>query len=67
MKLFDILGREMATRNLRSVNAFARFLGMSKEHIRAILKGHVPKDKSLIKIAKKLGISATPLILAAHQ
>jgi hypothetical protein len=27
----------------------------------------VPKDKSLIRIAKKLGISATPLILAAHQ
>jgi transcriptional regulator with XRE-family HTH domain len=68
MKLSDILGRELAKRHLTTLKEAARFLGMSTELIRTILNGsRVPKDKNLIKIAERLGINASALILAAHQ
>lgn len=68
IKLSDILGRELAKRGLTTLKDAARFLGMSTELIRTILNGsRVPKDKNLIKIAERLGIEASALILAAHQ
>jgi transcriptional regulator with XRE-family HTH domain len=68
MKLSDILGRELAKRGLATLKDSARFLGMSTELVRTILNGsRVPKDKNLIKIAERLGINASALILTAHQ
>lgn len=68
MKLSDIVGRELAKRGLTTLKDAARFLGMSTELIRTILNGsRVPKDKNLIKIAERLGIEASALILAAHH
>lgn len=68
IKLSDLIRQELAKRGLVSYADSARFLGMNLEFIRMILhKNHVPKDKNLIKIAKSLGIDATPLILAAHR
>ena len=46
----------------------AKSLDVSVELLRIILfKGHIPKDKTLVKLAGKLGINAAALILAAHQ
>lgn len=68
MKLSDLIRQELAKRGLKSCAASAHFLGVSVEFVRATLqKKHVPKDKSLISIAERLGIDATPLILAAHR
>jgi transcriptional regulator with XRE-family HTH domain len=68
MTLSDIIGRELAKRGLATLKDSARFLGMSTELVRTILNGsRVPKDKNLIKIAEKLGINTSALILAAHQ
>jgi hypothetical protein len=68
MKLSRLLWREMKRREIRTIKDSAHFLGMSIELIRIILnKDYVPRDNSLIKIAKKLGIDATLLLLAAHE
>ena len=46
----------------------ANVLDISPELLRLILfKGHVPKDNTLVKIAGKLGIDASALVLAAHR
>lgn len=67
-KLSDLIRQELTKRGLVSYVESARFLGMSIEFVRMTLKKkHVPKDKNLIRIAERLGIDATPLILAAHQ
>jgi len=66
--LSDLIRQELAKRGLKSCAASAHFLGMSVEFVRATLqKKHLPKDKSLIRIAERLGIDAVPLILAAHR
>jgi hypothetical protein len=68
MKLSDLLRQELAKRGLTSNMKSARFLGVSTEFVRMTLhKNHVPKDTKLVTIAGRLGIDATPLILAAHQ
>lgn len=46
----------------------SKSLGVSAELLRLILvKGYVPKDKTLALIADRLGMNASALILAAHQ
>jgi hypothetical protein len=46
----------------------SKALGISPELLRVIVnKGHLPKDKTLSIIAKKLGLDASSLILSAHQ
>jgi len=43
-------------------------LGISPELLRVIIhKEHIPKDKTLMMIAKKLNLDASTLVLAAHQ
>jgi len=68
MELSGLIRQELNKRGLTSYRESARFLGMSIEFVRITLqKKHVPKDKNHIRIAERLGIDATPLILAAHQ
>ena len=51
--------------NLRSA---AKTLGISPELLRlTVSQGHIPKDSILGKIADKLGLDRSELILAAHQ
>ena len=68
MNLSDLLRQGLAKRGLVSTAESARFLGTSIELVRKTLRNiRVPKDKTLIRIADRLGIDAAPLILAAHQ
>jgi len=68
MNLSDLLRQGLAKRGLVSTAESARFLGTSVELVRKTLRNiRVPKDKTLIRIAERLGIDAAPLILAAHQ
>jgi hypothetical protein len=46
----------------------SKSLGVSAELLRLVLvKGYVPKDKTLAHIAARLGMNASALILAAHR
>ncbi len=46
----------------------SKVLGISPELLRVTInKGHIPKDRTLIMIANKLGLDRSVLILAAHQ
>jgi hypothetical protein len=46
----------------------SKALGISPELLRVIInKGHIPKDNTLIMIAKKLKLDMSTLVLAAHQ
>lgn len=52
-------------RNLREA---AKALGISQELLRVTVnEGHIPKDVMLGKIADKLGLDRSTLILTAHQ
>jgi len=68
MKISTMIKEALEKRGLRNLKESSQFLGISTELLRMILnKGHVPKDKTLILIAKKLELNAPVLILAAHQ
>jgi hypothetical protein len=52
----------------RNLKDASKALGISPELLRVTInKGHMPKDKTLILIANKLGLERSVLILAAHQ
>ncbi|MEK6743079.1 MAG: helix-turn-helix transcriptional regulator [Nitrospirota bacterium] len=68
MNISDTIKDALEKKGLRSLKDASEVLGISSELLRVILnKGHLPKDKTLGIIAKKLGISAPLLILSAHQ
>ena len=55
-------------RGLTNLKEAAKALGISPELLRVtIKKGHIPKDKTLTKIASKLELDKTTMILTAHQ
>jgi hypothetical protein len=70
MKTADLIKRALEQNNLPLLRPreAAKSVGISVELLRMILtKGHIPKDKTLGKIADKLSMDAPALILAAHQ
>jgi len=68
MNVSDTIKDALDKKGLRSLKDASEVLGISSELLRVILnKGHLPKDKTLGIIAKKLDISAPLLILSAHQ
>ena len=70
MKVADLIKQALKQNRLpvQRPRVAANILDISPELLRLILfKGHVPKDGTLNKIAGKLGIDASALILAAHR
>lgn len=70
MKIADLIKQALKQNGLPVLRPreAAKSLDISTELLRIILfKGHVPKDKTLGKIAGKLGMDASALILAAHR
>jgi len=52
----------------RNLKEASKALGISPELLRVTInKGHMPKDRTLIQIANKLGLDRSVLILTAHQ
>ncbi len=68
MKISGMIKEQLEKRGLRNLKDSSQFLGISTELLRMIInKNHIPKDKTLLLIAKKLDLNAPVLVLAAHQ
>ncbi len=68
MKVSDMIKQAVEAKGFKNLKDASKALGISPELLRiAVNKGHVPKDKTLVLIASKLGLSKSELILAAHQ
>jgi integrase len=68
MKVAEMIMRALEQRGDRSLRSSAKKLGVSSELLRLTVKqGHIPKDSILEKIADKLGLDRSALLLAAHQ
>jgi len=68
MKLSDMVRQALENKGYRNLKDASKALGLSPELLRVTMnKGHIPKDKTLILIANKLGLDKTVLILTAHQ
>jgi len=68
MTIADMIKQGLKEKGYPNLKVASQALGISPEILRvAINKGHVPKDSTLSKIGKKLGLDITALILAAHQ
>ncbi len=65
-ELSQLIKQVMKKRGLENEKLAARRMGVSIEILRDILRdNHVPKDRTLLKIARGLGIDPSPLIMAA--
>lgn len=65
--LSEAILQELNKRDLQNLKRAAKFLGISTELLRiTVRQGHIPKDKILIKIAKKLDLDEGILLLSAH-
>lgn len=68
MKVSDIIRQALEKRGFKNLKDASKVLGISPELLRVTInKGHVPKDKTLMLIATKLGLDKSVLILSAHQ
>ncbi len=68
MKISIMIKEALEKRGLNNLKESSQFLSISTELLRMILnKGHIPKDRTLILIAKRLDLNSPILILAAHQ
>ncbi len=68
MKIADMIRQALAKKEFRNLKDASKALGISPELLRVTInKGHIPKDKTLIMIANKLGLDKSVLILSAHQ
>ncbi len=68
MKISEIIKHAIEKKGYRNLKDASKAVGISPELLRVIMiKGHVPKDKTLIMIANKLGLDKSTLILSAHQ
>jgi hypothetical protein len=68
MKISDMIRQALEKKAFKNLKDASKVLGISPELLRVTInKGHIPKDKTLILIANKLGIDKSVLILAAHQ
>jgi hypothetical protein len=68
MKISQMIKEAIATKGFKNLKDASKALGISQELLRVTInKGHMPKDKTLIQIASKLGMDKATLILASHQ
>lgn len=68
MKISDMIRQALEKKGFKNLKDASKVLGISPELLRVTInKGHIPKDKTLIMIANKLGLDKSVLILAAHQ
>lgn len=68
MKVAEMIRQALEKKDYKNLKDASKALGISPELLRVTInKGHIPKDKTLITIAHKLGMDKSVLILAAHQ
>jgi len=68
MKISEMIRQALEKKGFKNLKDASKVLGISPELLRVTInKGHIPKDKTLMMIANKLGIDKSVLILAAHQ
>jgi hypothetical protein len=68
MKISDIIRQALEKKGFKNLKDASKVLGISPELLRVTInKGHIPKDRTLIMIANKLGLDKSVLILSAHQ
>ena len=68
MKISDLIKQKLEETGYTSLMEASKYLGVSFELLRVILnKGHIPKDKTLVRIARKLELNPSELILEAHR
>lgn len=68
MKIADMIKQGLKEKGYPNLKVASKALGISPEILRVVInKGHIPKDNTLTKIGKKLGLDNSTLILAAHQ
>jgi hypothetical protein len=68
MKISDMIRQALEKKGFRNLKDSSKVLGISPELLRVTInKSHIPKDKTLIMIANKLGLDKSVLILSAHQ
>jgi hypothetical protein len=68
MKISEIIKKALDKKGFKNLKDASKALGISPELLRVIIsKGHIPKDNTLMMIAKKLNLDMSVLVLAAHQ
>lgn len=68
MKISQMIKEAIERKGFRNLKDASKALGISQELLRVTInKGHMPKDKTLVQIADKLGLDKAMLILASHQ
>ena len=68
MKISDMTRQALEKKGFKNLKDASKVLGISPELLRVTInKGHIPKDRTLIMIANKLGLDKSVLILSAHQ
>ena len=68
MKIADMIRQALEKKGFKNLKDASKVMGISPELLRVTInKGHIPKDKTLIMIANKLGLEKSVLILSAHQ
>ena len=68
MKISEMIRQALEKKGFKNLKDASKVLGISPELLRVTInKGHIPKDKTLIMIANKLGLEKSVLILSAHQ
>jgi hypothetical protein len=68
MKISDMIRQALEKKGFKNLKDSSKVLGISPELLRVTInKGHIPKDRTLIMIANKLGLDKSVLILSAHQ
>jgi transcriptional regulator with XRE-family HTH domain len=68
MKIAEMIRQALEKKGFKNLKDASKVLGISPELLRVTInKEHIPKDKTLMMIAGKLGLDKSVLILAAHQ
>jgi hypothetical protein len=68
MKISEMIRQALEKKGFKNLKDASKVLGISPELLRVTInKGHIPKDKTLMMIAGKLGLDRAVLILSAHQ
>jgi hypothetical protein len=68
MRLSRMIKAAIDKKGYKNFKDASKALGLSPELLRVIInKGHIPKDTTLTRMAKKLDLEPHVLVLAAHQ
>ncbi len=67
MKVADMIKQALERQGLQNRKDAAKALDISLELLRITVKGHIPKDATLVKIADRLGLDRVALLLSAHK